>query len=58
MAVVSLALASCTKESGDKASSTGGAPAKSAVISKGGNYSPKDYLSPGYVTILDFYADW
>ncbi|MCI0655907.1 MAG: hypothetical protein L0170_02425 [Acidobacteria bacterium] len=33
-------------------------PAKSAVISKGTKFSPKDYLVPGYVTLLDFYADW
>jgi hypothetical protein len=35
-----------------------GSPEKSALISKGARYSPQDYLVPGVVTILDFYADW
>jgi hypothetical protein len=59
-----LALAACGEPTGAPAalsaareSSTDG-PTKSAVISKGKKYAPKDYLVSGYVTILDFYADW
>lgn len=34
------------------------APAKVKVIAQGTAYSTSDFLVPGYVTILDFYADW
>lgn len=34
------------------------APPKIKVISKGQPYSTADYLVPGYVTILEFFADW
>lgn len=34
------------------------APEKSKVISKGQAYSSSDYLVPGYVTVLEAYADW
>ncbi|MHC4605517.1 MAG: hypothetical protein ACYTAF_01105 [Planctomycetota bacterium] len=33
-------------------------PAKVKVVSKGKAFAPGDYLVPGYVTILDLYADW
>ncbi len=39
-------------------SSDPNAPPKVKVISQGGKYRPEDYLVPGYVTILDIYADW
>lgn len=31
---------------------------KIKVISRGTAYDPKDYRIPGYVVVLDFYADW
>jgi hypothetical protein len=34
------------------------APEKIKLISMGTTYHSSDYLVPGYVTILDFYADW
>lgn len=64
LALILLVLASYTERPGPPKSAAGPAespsdgPAKSSVISKGTTYSPKDYLVPGYVTILDFYADW
>lgn len=33
-------------------------PEKVKTISKGKAYSKADYLVPGYVVMLDFYADW
>jgi hypothetical protein len=47
--LVLLLLAGCSKAN---------APEKVKLISKGSSYSSSDYLVPGYVTILDFYADW
>jgi thioredoxin 1 len=38
--------------------SSPGAPPKLATISNGQAYRSADYLYPGYVTVLDFYADW
>ncbi len=35
-----------------------GSPQRSRIISKGMAYAQGDYLVPGYVTLLDFYADW
>lgn len=34
------------------------APEKSKTITRGGPYGTADYLVPGYVTLLDFYAEW
>ena len=31
---------------------------KSTVIAHGGAYDKSDYLIPGKIVILDFYADW
>ena len=31
---------------------------KVKTISHGKAFSPQDYLVAGYVTVLDFYADW
>lgn len=43
---------------GGSTSSSSPAPDKSKLISQGTAFSKADYLIPGYVTILDFYADW
>ena len=53
-------LAGCSKEEPPAAAvpADPNAPEKIKLISKGQNYSTADYLVPGYVTILDFYADW
>lgn len=54
-------LAGCSKE---ESASVGAAPAdpnapeKIKLISKGKRYSNPEFLVPGYVTILEFYADW
>lgn len=64
LAGIVLVLASCAeqsdvpKSSGPPPAAPKDAPVKSSTISKGKKYSPKDYLVAGYVTILDFYADW
>lgn len=31
---------------------------RSKVVAKGTSYLPSDYLVPGYVTVLEFMADW
>jgi hypothetical protein len=31
---------------------------RTKVISQGGTFLPADFLVPGYVTVLDFTADW
>lgn len=53
-------MAGCSKEEPPRAAAPvdPNAPEKIKLISKGQTYSPSDYLVPGYVTILDFYADW
>ena len=54
-------LAGCSKEDAPASVSKPAdpnAPEKIKLISTGKAYSPSDYLVPGYVTILDFYADW
>jgi hypothetical protein len=64
LSAILLLLAACGEPSSSPAdpsalkATLAGAPAKAALISKGKRYSPRDYLFPGYVTILDFYADW
>ena len=40
------------------AAPTEAAVEKTNVIAHGDRYSPRDYLVPGYVTVLKFYADW
>jgi hypothetical protein len=54
-------LAGCSKEEPPvaiPASADPNAPAKVKIISQGTSYRSSDFLVPGYVTILDFYADW
>jgi hypothetical protein len=54
-------LAGCSKEEPAAvapAPADPNAPEKIKLVSKGQAYSTSDYLVPGYVTILDFYADW
>lgn len=36
----------------------GRSPEKVRVISVGAPFSKEEYLVPGYVTILELYADW
>ena len=33
-------------------------PPRSEVVTRGGDFSPGDYLQPGYVTVLTFTADF
>lgn len=59
--LLALVLAGCSKEEPTPAAAKPvdpNAPEKVLLISKGLTYSTSDYLVPGYVTILDFYADW
>jgi len=59
--VILALLAGCSREEPPVANSAPAdpnAPEKIKLISQGTRYSPSDYLVPGYVTILDFYADW
>ena len=58
--LLAVLLAGCSKEEPTQAAKPvdPNAPEKVKLISKGQPYSTSDYLVPGYVTILDFYADW
>lgn len=57
-------LASCSDSSGPSKAAPPAAPPgatapeRDRVISRGTAFSKEDYLVPGYVVILDFYADW
>lgn len=33
-------------------------PPRSAVVARGKDFQPEDYLQAGYVTVLTFTADW
>ena len=55
-------LASCSHD-GNGAPTTqpkgsGRVVSKNTVIAHGGTYDKSDYLIPGKIVILDFYADW
>jgi hypothetical protein len=53
-----LSACSDSKPPAPPAAASSAGPEKSKVISRGEAYAPADYLVPGYVTVLDFYADW
>jgi hypothetical protein len=68
MAMAFIALLAACRETGEPPSrpasarpappASTSAPERIKVISHGGAYAREDYLIPGYVVVLDFYADW
>ena len=55
--LLALAILGSCSDSVPPAGSPGG-PEKSKLVSKGEAFSTAGILAPGYVTVVDFYADW
>jgi hypothetical protein len=53
-----LLLAACGPGSPPAPSAPNASSGKVSVISKGDAFTSKDYLIPGQVSLLYFYADW